>query len=73
MTDEIFTIPETPPSPLTAARSRLAKAALEMKRCEELHDQQGPEAEPAMNIADREYLNARRAVETLETAALKSL
>ena len=69
MTDEIFTIPETPPSPLTAARSRLARV---QERLDEM-TADGDETSDGYNQARREYRAAKSAVIALETAALKSL
>ena len=66
--DELFTIPETKPDPLTAARLRLQRAI-------EAHDEsiENPQisADEATEIR-RQLRLAREAVESLETAALKS-
>lgn len=68
MTDELFTIPESKPDPLTAARSRLARV---QERLDEM-DEDGDETSDGYNQARREYRVAKSAVIALETAALKS-
>ena len=69
MSDELFTIPETPPDPLTAARSRLARV---QERLDEM-TAEGDETSDGYNQARREYRAAKSAVIALETEALKSL
>jgi len=69
MNDELFTITESKPDPLTAARSRLARA---QERLDEM-DEDGDETSDGYNQARREYRAAKSAIIALETEAMKSL
>lgn len=73
MNDELFTIPDSKPDALTAARSRLTKAQAEVERIEQIHDEQGTEAAVPLELAENELYRAQKAVEALETVAIKSL
>ena len=73
MSDELFTMPDSKPDALTAARNRLAKAQAEVERMEQIHEEQGPEAAVPLELAENELYRARKAVAALETEALKSL
>ena len=73
MTDELFTIPDSKPDALTAARNRLAKAQEEVERIEQIHEEQGTESAVPLELAENELYRARKAVAALETEALKSL
>ncbi len=59
------------PDALTLARNRLARAEAELARCEAWHDEDWKAAYPAMRLAQREEIVARREVAKLETERLK--
>lgn len=69
MSDELFTIPETKPDALNSARLRLQRAIEAYDEAIESRDCNADE----MTELRRQLRLAREAVETLETAALKSL
>ena len=72
MSDELFTIPETKPDALTAARNRLGKAIEALEDALDLQFDH-EDAWPVVIDAQSEVKAARKAVAALETAAMKSL
>lgn len=69
MTDELFTMTESKPDPLAAARLRLQRANEAYDEAIENRDCNADE----MTELRRQLRLAREAVESLETEALKSL
>ena len=69
MSDELFTIPDSKPGALTAARLRLQRAIEAYDEAIENRDCNADE----MTELRRQLRLAREAVEVLETEALKSL
>lgn len=71
MNDELFTITESKPDALTAARSRCERAYFDVCDAEEAAEMDGFECAHVGKLRV-EYQAARKALEALETAALKS-
>ena len=72
MSEDLFFVPETPLPPLEAARQRLAKAIESEREAEQVFDNQGPEALPALFYARETRRITAKVVEALEREAMRS-
>ena len=67
----LFDIPETPLPPLEAARKRLAKAIEAEREAEQIFEEQGPEALPALEYARHQRIVTEQVVAALERKTIK--
>ena len=72
MSDDLFFVPETPLPPLEAARQRLAKAIESEREAEQVFDNQGPKALPALFYARETRRITAKVVEALEREAMRA-
>ena len=73
MTDDLFQVPPTAPTPLAKARVRLAKAEAEILRAYGLYDEQGDEAWYLVENAKNELNSAANSATVEENRELERL
>ena len=71
MSGDLFHVPETPVPPLEAARQRLAKAVEAEREADQIFENQGPDAMPALFYARETRRITERVVEALEREAMR--
>ena len=71
MSGDLFHVPETPVPPLEAARQRLAKAVEAEREADQIFEEQGSEALPALFYARETRRITARVVEALEREAMR--
>ena len=70
---ELFTVYQTPATPLQKARARLAKAEVRYAQADELLESQGQEAWPSYQYAKNELSSAKNSVEVEENREIERL
>ena len=72
MSEDLFFVPETPLPPLEASRQRLSKAIEAERKADEIFENQGPEALPALFYARETRRITAKVVEALEREAMRA-
>ena len=70
---ELFTVDQTPATPLQKARARLAKAEAEFERLSRFFGPHGPEPKPELMQSEHEIQSAKNSVEVEENREIERL
>jgi hypothetical protein len=73
MSEDLFPIEPSAPTPLQKARARLADAEAEFDRLRKFYGPHGPEPRPELMKAEHELLSAANSVQVEENKALEKL